>query len=246
MLSPDGAPLERHYVCPEEGRSLEPDEIVRGYEVSEGEFVRIEDEELEALAPRRSRDIEIVRFVERDAIDPAFFERAWFMVPAGEQSKAYRVLAEALESSGRAAIARFVMRDRPHGVAVFADGGVLRAEALRFSDELRSASQAGLPGSAKPQASRVRKMRAAIEARASDALEEAELRDPESERLLALARRKLERQEDVIDLPEPDSRAAESAGEVIDLVALLKRQLHERRARPKRRTTPRRKAQRSS
>src|SRR5262249_52482891 len=68
MLAPDGAPLARRYVCPEEGRELSDDEIERGYEVERGEFVVVTEEELERIAPRRSRDIELVRFVDRDAV----------------------------------------------------------------------------------------------------------------------------------------------------------------------------------
>jgi len=239
MVSPAGHPLERRYVCPAEDRPLEADEIVRGYPLVADKFVVIEDEELEALAPRRSRDIEITRFVERDAIDPAFFERAYYMVPAREQTKAYGVLAEAMEKSRRAAIAHFVMREKAYAVAIFADRGLLRAETLRFAEELRTARSAGLPRLSKVDPRRVRKMRDAIEAKARTELVASELRDEETERLLALGREKLARREDVVDLPaEGDLAAEEAGGEVIDLVALLKRQLGSRSSS----TRPRRKA----
>ena len=241
MLSPDGTALERRYVCPEENRPLEADEIVRGYEVAQDEFVVVSDEELEALAPRRSRDIEITGFVPRESIDPAFFERTWFMLPGGEQSKAYSVLADAMEKSGRAAIAHFVMRDKAYAVAIFADAGVLRAEALRFADELRSARSVGIAAPKKPDPRRVRRMQGAIEAKSRSSLDEDELRDDESERLLALARKKLARDADVVELPEASSTAPDEAGgEVIDLVALLKRQLRA----PTTARKPRRKAAR--
>jgi DNA end-binding protein Ku len=227
MLSPDGNPLQRRYVCPEEDRPLEPDEIVRGYPVARDEFVVVSDEELEALAPRRSRDIQISRFVVRDSIDPALFQRAYYLLPAGEQTKAYAVLADAMEQSERAAIAHFVMHDRAHAVAVFADAGLLRAEILRFTAELRSARDVGLRPLPKADGRRVRRMREAIRAKARPRLDGSELRDPESERIAALARGKLERGEDVVDLPDETAAVAEASdgGEVVDLIALLKRQL---------------------
>jgi DNA end-binding protein Ku len=230
MLSPEGEPLERQYVCPEHDRALEPDEIVRGYEVAEGRFVPIDDAELRGLAPRRSRNIEITRFVARDAIDPAFFERAYFMLPAGEQDKAYGVLARAMESSGRAALGQFVMREHAYAVAIFADAGLLRAAILRFGDELRTARSLGLKPAPEPDAQSVKRMQRAIHARARDQLDPGELRDEETERLLALGRRKLARGKDVIEVPEAREPGAPEAaegqgGQVIDLVALLRRQL---------------------
>jgi DNA end-binding protein Ku len=232
MLSPEGVPLARQYVCSAEGTPLEADEIVRGYEVAPGEFVLVTDEELEALAPRRSRDIELARFVDRGAIDPGHFQRAYFLVPGGEQTKAYRLLAETMERTGRAAIASFVMRDKAYAVAIFADGGVLRAQTLRFGDELRSPDALGLPAAAQPDAARVKRMARAIDALARDELDEAELQDDADERLLALARAKRERGEDVVEAPTAAAPAdasegadAGEGGEVVDLMALLKQRL---------------------
>jgi DNA end-binding protein Ku len=232
MLSPDGVPLARQYVCPEEDRPLDDDEIERGYETADGRLVAVSDEELEALAPRRSRDIEVSRFVDRRAIDPAYFERAYFLVPGGEQTKAYRLLAETLESTGRAAIASFVMRGKAYAAAIQSDGGILRLETLRFGDEVRSPDEVGLPEPEENDRKRVRALEQAIDGLAADALDERELADPEPERILALARKKQELGEDVVEAP-PDARrgdeaADEEGGEVIDLVALLRQRMRER------------------
>jgi len=227
MLSPDGVPLARQYVCSEEGVPLEDDEIVRGYEVAPGEFVLVDDEELEALAPRRSRDIELERFVDRDAVAPGYLERAYFLVPGSGQTKAYRLLADTMERTRRAAIASFVMRDKAYALAIFADRGVLRAGVLRFGDELRSPETLGLPGFVRPDAARVKRMQKAIESLARDEVDERELRDDADERLLALAREKRERGEDVVEAPAAPAEPAEGDGgaEVVDLTALLKQRL---------------------
>jgi len=231
MLAPDGAPLTRRYVCPADGRALADDEIGRGYEVERGEYVLVTEEELERIAPRRSRDIELIRFVEREAIDPMWFVRPYLLVPGAEQSKAYRLLAETMESTGRAALAHFVLRGKGHAVAIFAERGVLRAETLRFRDELRTAAQVGLPAQSRPEPARVARMERAIESLAEKALDPDELRDDAADRLLALARRKERAGEDVFAAPEPEEPDAaaedgdDAGGEVVDLAALIRERL---------------------
>jgi DNA end-binding protein Ku len=252
MLSPDGEPLARQYVCPSDGRVLKDDEIERGFEIEEGKFVPVSDDELEKLAPRRSRDIELRSFVDRDAIDPAYFLRPFFVLPAGEQTRAYRLLAEAMEATRRAAIADFVMRGKAYAIAIFADRGVLRAETLRFADELRAVADLGIPIVRKPDASEVAKMGKAIAKLAEDELDERELRDTSDAALLDLARAKLKRGRDVVRIDESaeapavepaDDADAPATGNVIDLFALIQKRLREKtdaRA-PRKKTVSRRK-----
>jgi DNA end-binding protein Ku len=229
MLTSDGTPLARRYVCPQDGRVLADGEIERGYEVADGKFVIVSDEELEQLAPRHSREIALERFVARDEIDPARFVRSYFLVPGGEQQRAYRLLAETMERTGRAGIATFVMHGRAHAVAIFAEQGILRAETLRFGDELRTPADLELPEPTKVPAKLVREMERHIEALSARALDPAELEDDRVERLQALAQQKRERGEDVVQATELEPAAAEDeepeGGELIDLMALLKRRL---------------------
>src|SRR5207248_7073669 len=105
----------------------------------------VTDEELERLAPEKSRDIDLRRFVEAEAIPPMYFERSYFLVPAGGSAKAYRLLAATMEETHRAGIATFVMRGKEYLVAILSENGILRAETLRFSDEIRSPEDVGLP-----------------------------------------------------------------------------------------------------
>lgn len=237
MLGGDGTPLARQYVCPVDGRALADDEIARGFEIAEGSFVIVTDEELEQLAPRRSRDIELTRFVPRDAIDPVYFVTPYIVLPATEQTKAYSLLAETMESKQRAALAHFVMRGKAYPVALFADRGVLRAETLRFGDELRSPVEMGIGEPAEVDADRVEVMKRAIVKRTQPQLDERELVDEEASRMLQLAREKLARGLDVVKVPEapPPQREpaagaeieAESGGKVIDLFALIQKRLRE-------------------
>src|SRR5688572_13267961 len=70
MLGPDGTPLTRKFFCPDEEKQLESDDLVRGYEYSPGKYVTVTDEELEALEPKKSRDIDLQHFVPASSIDP--------------------------------------------------------------------------------------------------------------------------------------------------------------------------------
>ncbi|HUH12075.1 MAG TPA: Ku protein [Longimicrobiales bacterium] len=221
MLSPEGTPLSRRYFCPKEEKEIPSDEIVRGYEIDEDEFVLVTDEELESLAPERTRDIDLRRFVPADAIDPIYFERAYFLTPGGDSTKPYRLLAETMERTGRAGIATFVMRGKEYLVAILAENGILRAETLRFRDEVRSAGDVGLSAPAKPKAAEVRKVGKAIDKLEKKTLAESELEERGSKRLLALIERKRKKGEDVVAAPE----AEEDEADVIDLMEVLKRSM---------------------
>ena len=168
-------------------------------------------------------------------------------MPASEQTKAYRLLAEILEETGRAAIATFVMRERAYAVAIFADGGILRAETLRFADELRTPESLGLAKPGRVAAAQVRRAKKALEALAKPSLDPRELRDDEPERLLAFARAKRKRGEDVVEVP---AEKEDGGAEVVDLMALLKERLGRTRTEgraPRRRTDrPRRTIRRSA
>jgi DNA end-binding protein Ku len=221
MVSPRGTPLARRYVAPRDERPLETEDIVRGYEVEKDHYVVVEDEELERLAPERTRDIDLRRFVPVDEIDPMHFERAYYLTPAGGSTKAYRLLARVMEETGRAGIATFVMRATEYLVAIIAENGILRAETLRFADELRTPEDVGLPPPSEAPAAEVKRIRAEIEKRAEKALDPAELEDPSAGRLLALVERKRKAGDDVVRVEEaPRPREG-----VIDLMEILKARL---------------------
>jgi DNA end-binding protein Ku len=219
MLAPDGTPLARRYVCTKDGKALDDKEIIRGYEVREGRYVLVTDEELERLEPRKSRDIELREFVPRESIDPMLVERAYFLAPAGSSTKAYRLLAATLERSGRAGIATFVMRDHEYLIAIAAERGILRGDILRFPDELRTPADVGLPRRAKASAREVARFGRLIEDMTAGGIPSRELEDRYAERLLALVKRKRARREDVVRV------ATRRAERVVDLAEVLKQSL---------------------
>src|SRR6185436_16804809 len=115
------------------------------YEIAKDKYVVVTDEELERLEPEKSRDIDLRHFVKAEEIAPMYFEHAYFLAPAGGSLKAYQLLAETMERKGRAGLATFVMRDKEYIVAILAENGILRAEILRFPDEIRTPKEIGLP-----------------------------------------------------------------------------------------------------
>ena len=227
MIDEDGTPLSRRYFCSREERMLDTDDIVRGYEVEKDRYVVVEDDELESLAPEKSREIDLQRFVDVSDIDPAYFERAYFLVPGQGGARPYRLLARAMEDAGRAGIATFVMRGKEYLVAIVSESGILRAEILRFHDELRSPEDVGLqplPDVTKARVDEVQKKMRKLEAKE---LDESDLEDPYAQRLEALVQRKLKAGEDIVSAPEETESSERERAEVIDLMQVLKERMQE-------------------
>jgi DNA end-binding protein Ku len=224
MLAPDGAPVQRRYVCSKDEKPLEADDIVRGYEIEKGKYVVVTDEELEAIEPRKSREIDLQLFVDRDELDPMYFNRGYFLVPTGGTNKAYRLLAEVMEQKKQAGIATFVMRAKEYLVAIIAENGILRAETLRFENEIRKPEDVGLPKKTRPAPADVKKFENQI-AKNAKKLNLNEFLDDYGERLEKLVAAKERKKEDIVKAPAETRDEAESGGEVVDLLAVLSRSL---------------------
>ena len=219
MLGPDGEPLSRRYFAEKSGRNLDADEMVRGYEIDKDKFVVVTDEELERLAPEKTRDIDLKRFVKAETIPPVYFERGYFLTPANNSEKAYKLLATAMEEQGDAGIATFVMRGKEHLVAIFPDNGILRAETMRFHDELRTPKEIGLPEKKKVTPATVKKFETMIKRKSKRTFSPDD--DEETERLLKLVKKKQAKKSNVVEsnVEEPQK------SNVIDLMQVLKKSL---------------------
>jgi DNA end-binding protein Ku len=241
MLAPDGTPLERRWHCPEDDEDVSWKELVRGFETDDGDYVVMTEQEIESAAPEKSRDIDLRKFVPRDALDPVFFERGYFLVPAGESTKAYRLLAQAMEKTGLAGIATFVMRTKEYLVAILAEDGLLRAETLRWAGEVRTPADVGLGKPGKPAPAAGKKFAKAIKANTSRSLSEKELEDHAGARLEKLVKSKLRKGEDVIEAPADVEPTSANEG-IIDLMEVLKRSLEGERGGARGRSTAARSA----
>ena len=131
----DAARIEHKRISPQTGEEVPYDEIVKGYEIAEGEYVVLEKEEVAAAAGARSRLLEVEEFVDADAIDPVVYDRTYYL-GVRDAPDAYRLLHSALEQAGRAGIARWVFHNREYLVAIRAHDGALAMHTMRFHDEL--------------------------------------------------------------------------------------------------------------
>ena len=228
LVDKSGHALGREYHCSKEGKELDHDELVRGYETDEGKMVVITDEEFESVAPEMSGDIELRGFVPLEQIPPMYFQKPYFLAPSGKSAKAYNLLTATMQKTGRVGVGSFVMRGHEYLVAIVSDNGVLRADTLRYTDEIRTPESIGLPPVKKPAAGKVTSFGKAIDALKQTRLDMSELADQDAQALRELAERKQKKDEDVIQqrgLEEVDAEATQGSAQIIDLMEVLRKSL---------------------
>ncbi|MHB8139555.1 MAG: non-homologous end joining protein Ku [Smithellaceae bacterium] len=132
----DYSPLSRRMFCPREEKIVEPEDIVRGYEIGPDKYITVTDEELESVSPERSRTIEIVEFVDLTDIDSIYYDHPYYLVPSKGGEKAYQLLAEVMRRTNKAGLAKFVMGEREYLVAIKNIEGALSLITLHYSEEI--------------------------------------------------------------------------------------------------------------
>jgi DNA end-binding protein Ku len=136
----DSSPIEVQRWCPRDKAEVPIEEVAHSYETGDGDTVIVSDLELEAIAPERTRTIDIEQFVDLGEVDPILYDHPYFLLPAGEDDgtlRAYALLAEVMATSERAALGRFVMRAKEYLALVRARDRVLSLTTMRFADEIR-------------------------------------------------------------------------------------------------------------
>jgi DNA end-binding protein Ku len=138
-----GTPIKQKRFCPFHERDVEQDELVKGWEVAKGEFVIVEEADLESVALQRSQSIEIVRFVKADEVDPVYFDRTYYLAPAtaAAQRRPYVLLLRAMEETGMAAIGKFVLWGKENLCLIRAQEDALVLETLYFAEDVRSKAE---------------------------------------------------------------------------------------------------------
>lgn len=135
-----GTPIKQKRWCPVHERDVEADELVKGWEFAKGQYVLVEESDLEAVALRRSQSIEILRFVRLEDVNPVYFDRTYYLAPADAeaQRRPYVLLLRAMEDSGMAAVGKFVLWGKENLCLLRARAGGLLLETLFFADDVRS------------------------------------------------------------------------------------------------------------
>jgi DNA end-binding protein Ku len=161
-----GSPIKQKRWCPVHEREVEAEELVKGWEFAKGQYVMIEESDLEAVELQRSRSIELLRFVPLSGVDPVYFDRAYYLAPAADPvgRRPYALLLRALQETGMAAVGRFVLWGKENLCLVRPLDGALVLETLYYAEDIRS------------------------KAEISDAVEETEVKDTE----LAMAQQLVE------------------------------------------------------
>jgi DNA end-binding protein Ku len=210
------------------GKPVESDDVVKGFEYEKGEYVVLGDEDFRQANVEASRAIDIQAFVDRESILPQYFDTPYWLQPDEAAAKPYRLLSQALERSGRVAIAKIVIRVREHLAALLPQDGALLLNTLRFHDGIVPA-EAHRPAtrSAKAAAPSSRELTMALKLvdEMSDAWHPEAFHDTYREDLMKRIHQKVkEGRTHEVTPPAPEPEPARGA-EVIDLVALLERSL---------------------
>ena len=215
-----GARVRQKRVSEQTGEEVPYDRIVKGYELETGRYVIVEPDELAALAPKASRQIEIEDFVDLVDIDPVYFEHPYFLVPDKEAAKAYRLLADVMQEQGKVAIGRFVMRSKETLVAIRAVDGALVLETMRYADEVLAPDREGaIPEATSEPTEREMEMARQLVSSLSATFDPEKYHDEYREELLALIDRKASGEEIVAH------EAPEEPAKVLDLMAALEASL---------------------
>ncbi|MET9605923.1 Ku protein [Streptomyces sp. NPDC006512] len=196
------------------GKEVELDDIVKGYETGD-EYVLVEPEELDDIAPGRSRTLEVTGFVDLDEVDPIFFDKTYYIGPKGkEYGKVYALLEKALAKANRAGVATFVMRGRAYLVALKAENGILTLHTLHWADEIRNPREelSDLPGKTRVSAREMKMAEQLISALSMD-WDPDSFRDTFQEKVAALIEAK--KTGDSVEKAEPPAGAT-GAVELMD------------------------------
>jgi len=217
-----GTPIKQKRWCPLHEREVEADELVKGWEVAKGEFVIVEESDLESVALQRSQAIDILRFVKLADVDPVFFDRTYYLAPAATeaQRRPYVLLLRAMQESGMAAVGKFVLWGKENLCLIRPQGDTLAMETLFFADDVRSKSEI----EEAVEATEVKKAELALAGQVIESLvgewDAAEFENEYRRDLKAMLEAKLAGQE--ITRPEPTPETP-----VVDLMEALRRSVED-------------------
>jgi DNA end-binding protein Ku len=226
----DMAPVGYQRVNKSSGKEVPWEEVVKGYEYEDGRYVVLSEEDFRRANPELSRTVDILAFVDRADIAPQYFETPYYLGPGKRGEKAYALLRDALQKAGKAGIARVVIRTKQYLAALLPEGDVLMLNTLRYHAELKSAQDVDIAEKLKGAKVSPKELDMALRLvdDMSDAWQPAKYHDTYREDLLKRVEEKVQagQTEDVTE-PAPQAKA-QKGGEVIDLMALLKKSVDKR------------------
>ena len=217
-----GSRIKQQTFCPTDNEVVDRASLVRGYEFSKDQYVRVSDDELKALEGESSKVIDIAEFVPLSSVDPIFFEKTYYLGPDKGGDKAYRLLADAMEKDERVALATFVMRGKESLVLIRPARGGLMLHTMYFADEVRDFGEIDRGQSAKIRPGELDLAGQLINGLSNDEFHPEQYDDQYRHRVLDLINQKVEGKEVTVSAPEAPR------AQVIDLMEALKESLAKR------------------
>jgi DNA end-binding protein Ku len=229
-----GSRLKNRYFCPVDNVVVERADLVRGYEIEKGRFVQVTDQELEALEAEANSNIDLKEFIPIEKVDPVYFEGAHYLAPDQGGEKAYRLLADAMEKSGRVALAEMVSGGKEKLVLIRPAQGGLILQTMFYANEIRDFDQVPKAEGIRVSSEEIELGAGLIEKLSSENFEPENYEDEYRNRVLAMIEAKTKGRE--ITIPP----RAPASGRIIDLMEALKESMRtvrrgDRRAEQKKR-----------
>jgi len=213
-----GTRLKQFYTCPKDNETVSREDTVKGYEFAKDQYVIFSPEELKALEEKATSIIDVIEFVPLAEVDREYLEKVYYLGPDKGGDRAYRLLAEALGQTGRAALGQYAARGQQHLILLRPRRGVLVMEQLHYADEIRATTEVPIgDGEVKPTELALAKQ--LIEQAANEAFQPEKYRDNVRDRVLEAIQRKVDGQDITTDA-SPDG-----GGKIIDLMDALKASL---------------------
>ena len=213
-----GNRIQQQLYCPQDERTIDRTEVVKGYEFSKGQYVLFNEDELKALEEKSTQQIDITEFVKSDLIDPIYFSKPYYLGPDKGGSRAYALLSRALEETGRWAVAKYAARGKGYLVVIRPLGKGLVMQQLYYPNEIRAMDEIDL-GDAEVKDSELKMAIQLAEMSASDAFHPENYRDEVQDRIRTLINQKIE------DGQEITNPVEEPKAQVIDLMEALRKSL---------------------
>jgi DNA end-binding protein Ku len=229
----DGGRIRMKRVCSIDGEEVGYEHIVKGYEYEKDRYVILTDEDFEAIPVESSRAIDIQQFVELEEIDPMQYKKSYYLVPEETGAKAYALLREALNRSGKVGIAKVSFRDKEHLAALRFRDEAFVLETMYWPDEIREADFGGVDVSAKVRPNELEMAQTLIDNLTAD-WDPAEFKDDYRDALLRTVEAKINGEE--IEIVE-----AEPTAKVVDLMEALKASVAAAKKEPKAEPEPKKK-----
>jgi DNA end-binding protein Ku len=215
-----GSRIRNRKVAEKSGKEVDTDDIKMGFEVSKGRYVTFDKEELEELKPQSTKAVEVTDFVDLEAVDPIYYDKAYYLAPDKRGGKPYNLLMEAMRESGRCALAKWAWKGKQYVVQVRAAEDGLVLQQLLYADEVRSLKDLEIE-QAEPSQAEVKLALQLIDQIAQDGYDPSQYVDEEKQRILAAIDAKIAGKQVVA----AEERESEAGGQIIDLTEMLRASL---------------------